>query len=111
MKVQKLCRAALSTLSSASKVHDVLVFDCQSLGHFCRLKTLWDMLRAVGIPGRNREHDDLFGSCLGGGWQQTRRQFGVSFNNLCNAPNLDAPTIDLVDEEKMGLGVVSKIAA
>ena len=81
------------------------------LRHIRSFEPLWDMLRAVGVPCRDGEQDDLFGTCAVGFGHQVKREFRVALDNAGGAPNLDAPTMDVVDQEQVCLGVFRKVAA
>ncbi len=78
--------------------------------HVGRLEALRNMLRAIGIPGRDGEQDDLLGARLVVLRHQLRHQLGIVLDDARRAPDLDALPCGIVDQEQESLGVVGQIA-
>ena len=89
------------------KLGDAPVLLGQCLRDVGRLEPLRNMLRAVGVPGRDGEQDHLFGPRTVVCGHQSRRKFGVALDDAGSAPDLDAPPMGIVDQEQIGLRVFS----
>ena len=85
--------------------------DAERCRHIGRLEALRDMLRAVRIPGLDREQHDLLGPRLVAFRHQPLHQRGIVLDDARLAPDLDALAVRIVDQEQMRLGVVGQIAA
>ena len=85
------------------KAFDALVPLGERGRHVGRLEPLRDVLRAIGIPGRDREQDDLLGARLVVLRHQLRHQLGIVLDDARRAPDLDALPVHIVDQEQEGL--------
>ena len=66
------------------------------------VQALRNMLRTIGVPGGDLEHDDLFTTGAIVFRHQPRQQDLVIFDR-CRAPDLDALGVGIVDQEQLGL--------
>src|SRR5262249_8974202 len=71
---------------------------------------LRDMLRAVGIPGRDGEQDQLLRPSPIVRRHQPRRQLALTLHDAGSTPYFDPLTLGVVDQEQVGLGIVGKVA-
>src|SRR5262245_29431253 len=76
----------------------------------CRLEALRDMLGAVRIPGRDGEQYHLLGASPIALRHQSCGQLAIAFNDAGSTPYFDALTLGVVDQEQVGLGILSKVA-
>ena len=88
---------------------DVFVALLERSGNIGGLESLRDMLRTIRVPGENLEQDRLLGPRLVSLGHQHRRQLGVTFHDARLAPDLDAPAMRIVDQEKMGFGMSARL--
>ena len=68
------------------------------------------MLQVIGIPGRNSEQDRLLRARLVARRHQLRRQLGIIRDDAGLSPDLDAPTLGIVDQEEIGIWIVGEVA-
>src|SRR6476646_6114825 len=89
---------------------DALVAIGESGRNVGGLETLRDVLRAIRVPGRDGEENDLLRACLVAFRHQPCHQRGVALDGTCLAPELDAPPMCVVDQEEISLGILRQIA-
>ena len=70
---------------------------------------LRDVLRAVDVPRRHGDQDDLLGARAIAAERQPRRQLVVDGNDARRAPDLDAPSVRVVDEEQADAVVLRRL--
>ena len=68
------------------------------------------MLRAIGVPSRNLEQDDLLRSRPIAGRHQRRSQLFVALDDLGRAPDLYAPPHRVIDQKQLRLVIFRQIA-
>jgi len=79
-------------------------------GDIGRLEALRNMLRAIGVPGLDFQHDNLFRA----GLVTVRHQFGeerrIAFHNPRFAPDFDSAPVRIIDQEQVDLGIIGEVA-
>ena len=69
-----------------------------------------DVLRAVDVPGIEREQDGPLDISLVAGFGQPLEQFGIVLDNPRPAPDLDAAAVGIIHQEDIGLVVLGQVA-
>ncbi len=77
---------------------------------FGRLEALRDVLRAVGVPRRDREQDRLLRPRLVALRHQARDERVIVLDHARLAPDLHAAAMRIVDQKQMRLGIFREIA-
>ena len=92
------------------QLRDPLIPRRQRRRHIRRVELLRNVLRAVGVPGRDLEQDHLLGPRAIALRHQRRRQRVVVLDHPRLAPDLDPAAVGVVHHEDMGLGILREVA-